>query len=215
MTELFHARKTPEFIETLLKRRSASAKAMGEPGPSPDEIKTILAAAMRVPDHGKLHPWWFIVFEGEQRAKFGDVLKDAWAKREPKATAEKLEDERKRFLRVPVVIAVISSPRESTIPVWEQELSAGAACQNLCLAANALGFGTNWLTNWCAYDKNVRTVLKLREHEKIAGFIYIGTPMTEAQERDRPDPAKIINHDFSNAENRGDMYAKTGLGLVR
>lgn len=215
MSELFHARKSPEFVETLLKRRSASAKTMGEPGPSPDQINTILAAGMRVPDHGKLHPWWFIVFEGDDRAKFGDVLKDAWAKREPNATAEKLEDERKRFLRVPLVIGVISSPRESTIPVWEQHLSAGAACQNLCLAANALGFGTNWLTNWCAYDDNVRAALKLRDHENVAGFIYIGTPMTQGEERDRPDPAKIINRDFQKLENRGDDYAKKGLGFKR
>lgn len=215
MVDLIYARKNPEMVETLLKRRSASAKAMGEPGPSSDDIQTILQAAMRVPDHGKLNPWWFILFEGEKREQFGDVLKKAWAKRDSQATSEKLEDERKKFLRVPLVIAVISSPRESTIPVWEQVLSAGAACQNLCLAANALGFGTNWLTNWCAYDENVRKALHLREHENIAGFIYIGTPITSPEERERPETQALMNTDFVNAKNRGDTYAKAGLGFPK
>lgn len=214
MPDLIYARKNPQLIETLLRRRSVSAKLLADPGPTPDQIKTILAAGMRTPDHGKLFPWWFITFQGDDRARFGEVLKSAWAKREPQATPEKLEDERKRMLRVPLVIAVISSPRESTIPVWEQVLSAGAACQNILLAANALGFGASWLTNWCAFDDNVRTALKLRDHENIAGFIYIGTPLTAPEERDRPDPARLVNENFDNAPNRGDEYAKQGLGYV-
>jgi nitroreductase len=215
MTDLIYARKNPDLIETLLKRRSVPSKLLADPGPTPDELKTILAAGMRTPDHGKLFPWWFVTFEGDKRVQFGDVLKSAWAKHEPQATPEKLEDERKRFLRVPLVIAVVSSPRESVIPVWEQILSAGAACQNICLAANALGFGANWLTNWCVYDDNVRAAMHLRDHEKIAGFIYIGTPLTAPDERDRPDPAKLLNDDFAQAQNRGDAYAKAGLGLLK
>jgi nitroreductase len=215
MSDLIYARKNPQLLETLLKRRSVSSKLLAEPGPTPEELKKILAAGMRTPDHGKLFPWWFITFEGEMRARFGDVLKNAWAARDATATPEKLEDERKRFLRVPLVIAVISSPRESTIPVWEQTLSAGAACQNILLAANALGYGASWLTNWCAFDDNVRAALKLREHEAVAGFIYIGTPLTEPDERDRPDAAKLVNADFTHTPSRGDEYAKPGLGLKK
>lgn len=214
MSNLIYARKNPDLIETLLNRRSVPIKLLSEPGPAPDDVKTILAAGMRTPDHGKLFPWWFITFEGDRREAFGEVLKNAWSKRDANATPDKLEDERKRMMRVPLVIAVISSPRESTIPVWEQTLSAGAACQNMILAANALGFGANWLTNWCAFDENVRAALKLRDHENIAGFIYVGTPLTGPDERDRPDPAKLVNTNFDNTPNRGDDYAKQGLGYV-
>lgn len=214
MSDLIYARKNPQLVQTLLRRRSVPSKLLGDPGPTPEDIKTILAAGMRTPDHGKLFPWWFITFEGDRRNEFGEVLKLAWAKREPQATPEKLADERKRFTRVPLVIAVISSPRESTIPVWEQVMSAGAACQNMILAANALGYGANWLTNWCAFDENVRAAMKLRVHENVAGFIYIGTPIVPPDERERPDPALLTNENFTNALNRGDTYAKAGLGYV-
>lgn len=214
MSDLVYARKNPQMTHTLLRRRSVSAKLLGEPGPTAEEVKTILSVAMRTPDHGKLFPWWFVVFEGEKRAQFGEALSAAWARREPQSTPEKLEDERKRLLRVPLTIAVVSSPRESTIPVWEQELSAGAVCQNLLLAANTLGYGASWLTQWYSYDENIRAVMGVRDHEKIAGFIYIGTPLTPPEERERPDPAKLTNTDFVNARNRGDSYAKAGVGYV-
>lgn len=212
--DLIYARKNPELVETLLKRRSVSIKLMSGPGPSPEDVETILKAGARVPDHGKLFPWWFITFEDQAREDFGDVLADAWARREPRATHEKLEDERKRLTRVPLVIAVISSPRESTIPVWEQILSAGAACQNMVLAANALGFGANWVTEWYSYDDNVRTALKLAPQDHIAGFIYIGTPLVAPEERPRPEMADIVNSDWQNTPARGGKYAKKGLGYV-
>ncbi len=141
MTDLIYAHKNPEVIKTLLQRRSVPVKTMTDPGPNAEELATILAAAQRIPDHGKLLPWWFITFEGTKRNEFAALIRDAWAAREPQSTPEKLADEEKRFLRAPLIIAVISSPRESTIPVWEQILSAGAACQNILLAANALGYG--------------------------------------------------------------------------
>lgn len=214
MSDLIYARKNPQLIQTLLRRRSVPIKLLGDPGPTADELKTILSIGTRTPDHGKLFPWWFITFEGDTRARFGDALAAAWQKRDPQATPEKLDDERKRLMRVPLVIAVISSPRESTIPVWEQELSAGAVCQNILLAANALGYGANWLTNWYSFDDNIRALMNLKDHEKIAGFIYIGTPLTAPDERDRPDLAKLINSDFTDAQNRGNTYAKEGLGFV-
>ncbi|MCB1539163.1 MAG: nitroreductase [Rhodospirillales bacterium] len=211
--DLIVARKNPDLIHTLLHRRSASAKAMGDPGPTPAEIETILACAARTPDHGKLAPWWFVTFTGETRAAFGEVLAAAWLRRNPDATPERLDDERKRLTRAPLVVAIISAPRESGVPVWEQVLSAGAACQNMLLAANALGYGANWLTQWYAYDDTVRAALELRPHENIAGFVYIGTPLADPIERDRPDPAGLTNHDFRHAHNRGDDRAKPGMGL--
>jgi nitroreductase len=214
MTDLIYARKNPNVIETLLKRRSASANHMAGPCPSDEDVNTMLAAAMRVPDHGKMNPWWFIVFKGDDRAAFGEILKDAWAKREPNATDAKLTDEAKRFLRAPLVIAVISRARQSTIPVWEQQLSAGAACYNLSLAANASGFAVKWLTEWYAYDENVREALKLDPQDKIAGFIYVGTPTDVIEERARPAPETLRNDDFRNATARGDQYAKDGVGFV-
>jgi nitroreductase len=212
MTELFYAHHNQTVIDALLTRKSGSANHMAGPCPSDDVINTILKAAMRVPDHNKLNPWWFIVFKGDDRAAFGEIIRQAWLKREPQATAEKLEAEANRFMRAPLVIAVISSPRESLIPVWEQMLSAGAACYNLSLATIASGYGVKWLTEWYAYDDTIRAALKLSDHERIAGFIYIGAPTDTPQERPRPEPETLVNYDFRNALNRGHEYAKTGVG---
>lgn len=202
-------------IQTLLTRRSSHIKTLKSPAPTSDELNLILTAAARVPDHGKLNPWWFIVFEGDKRQSFGEVLAQAWQKRDPNATPEKLADEQARLMHAPMVIAVISSIRESTIPVWEQHLSAGAACQNLCLAANALGYGTNWLTGWYSFDENVRQALKLAPHDTIAGFIHIGTPTAVQDERPRAAISEIVNHDWQNTPNRGQTYNKDGLGYDR
>lgn len=214
MTALIYAQKNPDLINTLQRRRSTPVKLMAGPCPSDSDIKTMLEAAMRVPDHGKLFPWWFIVFKDDTRAEFGCVIKEAWAKREPQSTPEKLADEANRFMRAPLVIGVISAPRESLIPVWEQQLSAGAACYNLCLAANALGYGANWLTEWYAYDPHIRAALKLTPQENIAGFIYIGTPAAAPEERERPAPETLRNDDFKNITTRGQQYAKEGLGYI-
>ena len=168
---------------------------LAEPGPTPDQLTTILTVAARVPDHKKLEPWRFIVFEGEARADFGRVLLKACAaeEREP-PSASRLEIERTRLLRAPTVVAVISrvTPNPAA-PEWEQVLSCGAACQNLCLAANAMGFGTCWITEWYSYSAGVRTALDLAANEKVAGFVYIGTAKDRQADRDRPDLAKITS----------------------
>jgi len=177
----------PQALDLILSRRSGSAKAMKGPGPSPDQIRTLIAAASRVPDHGKLTPWRFIVFEGEARAAFGDVLVRALKATEPDVGEERLAQERRRLLRAPVVIAVVSRVREAIpIPEWEQILSSGAACQTLCIAANAMGFVTNWITEWYAYHPAVRDALRLKSGERIAGFIYIGHPVEPLVDRPRP-----------------------------
>ncbi len=179
------------MLGLLLSRRSGSAKAMTEPGPSPDQLRTILAAGARVPDHGKLAPWRFILFEGAARETMGRLLAQCVAENE--ASEERLAQERGRFLRAPVVVAVISRVREGTpIPEWEQILSAGAACQNLLIASHALGFVANWITEWCAYHPRVNEILGLKPGERVAGFVYIGTNAVPLEERTRPDLASLI-----------------------
>jgi nitroreductase len=184
-----------ETLELLLTRRSVKAMMLAEPGPTPDQLTTILTVAARVPDHKKLVPWRFIVFEGEARANFGRVLLEACAAEEKEPpSAARLEIERTRLLRAPTVVAVISSATPNPgAPEWEQVLSCGAACQNLCLAANAMGFGTCWITEWCAYSSGVRSALDLAANEKVAGFIYIGTAKDRQADRERPDIAKITS----------------------
>jgi len=181
----------PDAIALLLTRRSGSAKAMGKPGPNKKQLAQILQAGARVPDHGKLFPWRFIVFEGDGRKRAGDIIAAA-----AKADGERdkqVEEERNRFLRAPVVIGVISAAREQhKIPVWEQELSAGAVCQNILIAATALGFAGNWLTEWYAYHPAVKHGLGLKAGERVAGFIFLGTSQEKLEERPRPDMAKIV-----------------------
>jgi len=182
----------PQALELLLSRRSGSAKAMTGPGPSPEELDTILKASARVPDHGKLAPWRFIVFEGDARVRFGQILVEALAETE-KMSDERSASEAARLMRAPVVVAVISRVREAIpIPEWEQILSAGAVCQTMLIAAHALGYVANWLTEWYAYHPGVKERLGLKPGERIAGFIYIGTSAVELEERVRPDLTKII-----------------------
>jgi nitroreductase len=181
----------PGAIDLLLTRRSGSAKAMTGPGPDADELRTILTAAARVPDHGKLFPWRFILFEGEARARFGEVLAECLPSEE--ASPERLAMERARFLRAPVIVGVISRVREGIpIPLWEQELSAGAVCQTLLIAATALGYVANWLTEWPAYNAKVAQRLGLEPGERVAGFVYIGKPAQQLEERVRPELDKIV-----------------------
>jgi len=187
-------RPAPETIDLLLSRRSGSAKAMTGPGPSAEELRTILTAAARVPDHGKLFPWRFIIFESDARARFGEVLAECLKASEPDASEERLDMERKRFLRAPIVISVISRVREGIpIPAWEQELSAGAVCQTMLIAATSLGYVANWLTEWPAYNSLVSERLGLQQGERIAGCIYIGKPALPLEERVRPDLDKLIS----------------------
>src|SRR3569832_162966 len=165
-------RAAPSALDLLLSRRSGSAKAMTGPGPSPAELDAILTAAARVPDHGKLFPWRFIVFEGDARKRMGELLASTLRDTDPQATPDRLEQESQRFLRAPVVIAVVSRAREQIpIPVWEQELSAGAVCQTMLIAAHAMGFVANWLTEWYAYHPAVKQRLGLKPGERVAGYI--------------------------------------------
>jgi len=184
-------RTGPTTLDLLLSRRSCAARAMTGPGPSQDQLADILKAGARVPDHGKLFPWRFIVFEGEGRERFAAILADVLA--QENAGPGQIEEWRARVTAAPVAIGVVSRARELIkIPVWEQELSAGAACQNMLIAAHALGFVANWLTEWYAYHPVVKQKLGLQPGERMAGFVYVGSPKEELEERVRPEMDKIV-----------------------
>ena len=187
--KLAPARPSEETLSLLARRRSTVAKNMTGPGPDPAQLETLLQIGARTPDHGKLFPWRFIVFEGEARARFGEILEARLRELEPDGPEERYALERNRFLRAPVVIAVVSDVTENhKIPEWEQILSAGAVCQNLLIGASALGFAAQWLTEWYAYDRVTKKALGLDPGERVAGFIYVGSASCEAEERKRKAP---------------------------
>ncbi|MGB7126636.1 MAG: nitroreductase [Methylovirgula sp.] len=181
-----------ESIELMRTRRSAAPVLLAEPGPTQGERDLLLTVAARVPDHGKLVPFRFIVFAGAGRDKAGAVIAERFVKLNPDADEARIEAERKR-LSAPLVVGVVSrAARHEKIPEWEQILSAGAACMNLVIAANALGFATSWLTEWYAYDRAVLERFGLAEHEKIAGFVHIGRHVGPREDRPRPRLAEIV-----------------------
>ncbi len=183
------------LLSFLKSRKSASAKAMGGPGPNSEQIAEILKIAVRVPDHGKLNPWRFIVFEGEARGKVGAEFAAIWAKANPQHGAEILAFQRGFFERAPVVIAVISTAApHGKIPVWEQQLSSAAVCFNLELAAQAHGFDVQWMTDWIAYDAAAKKAMGVAETEQVSGLIFIGTSTVALEDRPRPDAAALTTY---------------------
>ncbi len=182
-----------EIIDFLLTRRSVTARNLTEPGPSEAQLDMILRAAHRVPDHGKLGPWRFIILKGNARAEFGEILGAAYKKENPDAFDELIEVEKERFQRAPVIVAVTSRiTPEHKIPEWEQTLSSGAACMNMLNAAHALGLAAQWITEWPAYNDDVAKALGVGEKERIVGFIYIGTAAQPPDERTRPEISDIV-----------------------
>jgi nitroreductase len=183
----------PHPIELLRTRRSLKPVELAGPGPSPADLDTLLTIASRVPDHGKLTPWRFIMFEGEARLKAGAAIAKAFMAKYPDAQLEQVDYERKRLARAPLVVAVVSRAAPHVkIPEWEQVLSSGAAAMNLVIAAHALGFGATWITEWYAYDRSVLDALGLAPNEKIAGFVHIGRPAQVPEDRSRPALADIV-----------------------
>jgi nitroreductase len=183
----------PDTIDFLKTRRSVKPREMSGPGPSPAERDTILTVGARVPDHGKLTQWRFIVFEDDARARAGEVFARVFAQKNPAAPAADIEAETRRFMEAPLVIAVVSFIKpHPKVPPWEQELSAGASCMNIVTAAAALGYGANWLSGWMAYDRDVLAGLGLAANEKIAGFIHVGSTAQPPADRPRPMLAEIV-----------------------
>ncbi len=183
---------TSSTIALIHSRRSGKARDMIAPGPNAAELDAILGAAVRVPDHGKLAPWRFVIVAPDQRERLSNLLVDAYRQDHPAAGRLEIEATQQFAYQAPTLIVALSSPRtESKIPVWEQQLSVGAACMNLLTAAHALGFVGNWLTGWAAYSNNVRDAFGGAD-DQIAGFIFIGTPARTLDERPRPDFDNVV-----------------------
>lgn len=183
----------PPALHALDARRSVPAKQLGEPGPDAATLMRMLTSAVRVPDHGKLVPYRFLRLAGDARHSLGAFLAERALQRDPQVSPAQLDKDRQRFSHAPLIITVIASPRPSPkVPEAEQMMTAGCVCFALLQAAQALGFGAQWLTAWMAFDPAVHAHLGLAEGEQIAGFIHIGTPKTEVPERERPDPAALL-----------------------
>lgn len=182
-----------EFLEFLLRRRSAPIAGLREPAPEGEELHRILTAAVRVPDHGRLAPWRFILYRGEARHRVGEMLAELAERRRGPLAEVARRKELERFSRAPLVIGVVHRPvPHPTIPDWEKFLSGGAAAMNLIHAANALGYRTNWVTGWYAEDEEGRRLLGLAPQERVIGFIHVGTFDGEVADRERPDIAGLV-----------------------
>ncbi|RIY03234.1 nitroreductase [Aureimonas flava] len=178
----------------LATRRSVSIPALRAPGPSDGELRDILVAASRVPDHGKLTPWRFVLFRGEAAAATGRALAALAERREGPLSEGRRAYEEARFTRAPLVIGVVSTARPHfKIPEWEQVLSAGAATMNLIHAAHAHGFAANWITEWVAYDEEAKILMGIGPEEKVVGFVYVGTPSEVPSDRPRPELSAVVS----------------------
>ena len=183
-----------ELSEFLLNRRSIVVRNMADPGPTDDELEKILRAGMRVPDHGRLTPWRFIIIRGDARDKMGNILGDAFLKENPDCIEEQVEIEKERFSRAPIVIAVVSRTNpEHKIPEWEQILSSGAACQNMLTSSLSMGFAAQWITEWYAYNEDVKSALGLKSRDRVSGFLYFGSLTEAPTDRIRPDYEDIVS----------------------
>lgn len=183
-----------DLADFLLRRRSVVVREMDGPGPTDADLEKILRAGMRVPDHGRLTPWRFIVIRGDARERMGKVLGAAYRKANPDCIDEQVEIEEERFCRAPIVIAVLSrTVREHKIPEWEQVLSSGAACQNMLTAALGMGYAAQWITEWPAYNPDVKAALGAAAEDRIAGFLYIGSMKEPPADRQRPDYGDIVS----------------------
>ena len=184
---------TSSPLALLRSRRSGKPRDLAAPGPDADQLREILSIAMRTPDHGKLAPWRFVVVRPDQRDAFGALLERAYLADKPQAGRLELEAAHQFAHQAPVLIVALSSPViDHKVPVWEQQLSAGAATMNLLHAAHAMGFAGGWLTGWATYSDMVRDAFGAAP-ESIAGFVFIGTPSRPQEERPRPDYDRVVS----------------------
>ena len=189
---MFNDRSTP--LSLLSTRRSGKPRDLAAPGPDDAQLDQILEIAARTPDHGKLAPWRFVIVPADKRARLAELITNAYRAERPQASRLEIEALEQFATQAPALVVVLSSPRvDSHIPLWEQQLSAGAAGMNLLHAAHALGFAGGWLTGWAAYSDAVRDAFGA-EPERVAGFIFLGTPAKQLEERPRPDLQKIISN---------------------
>jgi len=187
------AHESAEMLAMLAQRRSTKIADFVAPGPDDAQIDALIRLAARVPDHGKLGPWRFVVIAGEARQRAGEKLADLIVN-DDGADEVRLDFARKHFIRAPACVMVVSTAApHAKIPEWEQLLSSGAVCMNMLIAAHAMGFAACWLTEWPAYDERVRAALELASHERVAGFIYLGSAAKPATERFRANAAQRVS----------------------
>jgi len=182
-------------LDVLNQRRSVPSRQLGEPGPNDAELRELLTAAIRVPDHGKLVPWRLVLIRGDARAKLGHALAEMHLRHEPEAPPSVIEKDRNRFSYAPLIVAVVARIEEDhpKIPAQEQLLSAGLVAYNLLLGAQALGFGAQWLTGWSAYDPEAAGLFGLAANERVVAFVHIGTAHEPAPERTRPAMESVLS----------------------
>ncbi|AMK17545.1 MULTISPECIES: nitroreductase family protein [Sphingobium] len=188
---MFNDASTP--LSLLRTRRSGKPRDLVAPGPDAAQLRQILEIALRTPDHGKLAPWRFVIVPQDRRVHLADLLDSAYRREKPDAGRLELESMQQFAHQAPALVVALSAPIQgSKIPLWEQELSSGAAIMNLLHASHALGFAAGWLTGWPAYNEDVRAAFA-QGSERIAGFIFIGTPGRPQEERPRPDYDQIVS----------------------
>ncbi len=182
-------------LKLLNDRRSVPSRQLGEPGPTPADLRALLEAAVRVPDHGKLVPWRFILIRGDARQRLGDLLAQTTLANNPDAAPAVVEKDRNRFSFAPLIVTVVARINEtqSKVPAQEQLLTAGCVAYNLLIGAQQLGYGAQWLTGWAAYDATIRDALGVKADERVVGFIHIGTARESAPERLRPDVDELVS----------------------
>jgi nitroreductase len=192
MADMLNDRTTP--LSLLQTRRSGKPRDLAAPGPSPDQLREMVAIAARTPDHGKLSPWRFVIVPEDRRPAFAAGLARALRIERPGASDRDVEAVVNDFAyQAPALVVVLSAPVHGhKVPLWEQELSAGAAAMNLLHAVHAMGFAGGWLTGWAAYSDAVRDLFG-KPGERIAGFVFIGTPARELEERPRPELSEIVH----------------------
>ncbi|KTF69946.1 nitroreductase [Sphingomonas sp. HT-1] len=187
----FNDRSTP--LSLLQTRRSGKPRDLAAPGPSPEQLDQMVAIAARTPDHGKLAPWRFVIVPDAARPALALKLVEILRAENPAATPRDEEAAAQFATQAPALVVVLSAPvQPHKIPLWEQELSAGAACMNLLHAAHAMGFAGGWLTGWPAYSNGVRDLFG-GEGQRIAGFVFLGTPSRPLEERPRGDLSQIVH----------------------
>jgi nitroreductase len=184
----------PDPLDFLLHRHSAPSRQLAEPAPAEPELRRLLEAAIRVPDHGKLEPFRILQLRGEAKFALGERLATLAFKRDPAMSESKQEKERNRYRWAPLVLVVIARlAQDSKVPAIEQQLSAGCVAYNLLLGAQALGYGAQWLTGWAAYDKDAAAILGLADNEQVIGFVHIGTLQIEVPDRERPALEQVLS----------------------
>ncbi|MEM7207472.1 MAG: nitroreductase [Pseudomonadota bacterium] len=185
---------TVDTLDLLHRRTSIPAKFLREPAPAGEELDAIFKAAVTAPDHGALRPWRFLVVEGDARKKLGDVFAEAIVKRDADTPPDQIERQRDKPMRSPLLVVVVATiePNIAKVPESEQLLSAGAAAQHMQLAAQAMGYGSVWVTGPNATDATVRAALGVQNHDEIVGFLHFGTPSIGPPLVTRPDPKQFV-----------------------